>query len=125
MAAADCVLTNQTVLDALPTDPGRLVREVAQPTTTHARAALLELRSRTDGRTSSCNASSESVGLVGDGASDHTGRLVVEVIGAADPPTHSIGVQILAELAGVDSGAPGLGGGVELIALYAVETVGG
>ena len=61
---------------------------------------------------------------MGVGASDHTHRLVVEVIGAADPPTHSIGIQILAELAGVDSGAPGLGGGVELIALDAVETVG-
>ena len=62
---------------------------------------------------------------MGVGASDHTHRLVVEVIGVADPPTHSIGIQILAELAGVDSGTPGLGGGVELIALDAVETVGG
>ena len=62
---------------------------------------------------------------MGVGASDHAGRLVVEVVGTADPPTHFISIQILAELAGVDSVAPGLGGGVELITFDAVETVGG
>ena len=62
---------------------------------------------------------------MGAGASDHTGRFVVEVVGVADPPTHSTGISELAEGAGVDPGAPGLGGGVELVPFDTAEAVGG
>ena len=124
MTTADCVLTDQTVLNALFADPGHLVLEVAQPATIHTSISLLELGRRTDGRICSCNASSESVGLMGfRGTSKHAGCFVVEVIGVADPLTDSISIEVLAKWAWVDLGASGLRNGVELIPFDAVETV--
>ena len=96
--------------------------EEAQLAAVHAGTALLELGEPADGGVQHFHTAPEAIGLESSGACNHTDTLVVEAVRLAPPLANSVDVQVLAELAGAGSGAPG-GGSIKLKPLEAVATV--
>ena len=122
---AGSILTTHAIGDALFTHPVHSVSEETHPAVSNTGTALLELGESADGRVSSFNAPSKSIGLETGGTCHHTDCLVVEEVVGTDSLADVVPVFILTELALVGPGTSGLGCWVEGEALNAVEAVGG
>ena len=116
------VLAELAIGDAGQAGPNADLGEEAQLAAVHTGTALLELGEPADGGVQHFHTAPEAIGLESSGACNHTDTLVVEAVRLAPPLANSVDVQVLAELAGAGSGAPG-GGSIKLKPLEAVATV--